>query len=76
VAALDAGVRRIPGFGMPQRFGGTTVEARIALIVRGRAEPIHLEAPRSRRSTIETTDEYIRVVRFLRSHGWAPVEAS
>ena len=76
VAALDTGVRAGPGFGMPQRGGGVRFESRIALVLRDRAEPVYLQAPRSRQSMTETTEEYGRVVRFLRSQGWAPADTA
>ena len=65
-------VRASPGFGDAAHAPGESFESRLALFVRGQAEPVYLTE--ERRSMSETTEELGRVRRFLRAEGWLPLE--
>ena len=65
-----------PGFGMDptdgRRRAVTVEESRIAVVLRARAEPIHLTTDRV--SNVDATEWLERIDRFLRVHGWRPVQ--
>jgi hypothetical protein len=59
-----------PGFGTPYETGGVSFESKIGFVVRGHGEPLYLRSPRQ--SMTETSEEYPRIVSFLRAQGWQP----